>query len=87
MLNKGVQLLSDAVGRLLIAVIWLYKKAISPLLGQRCRFEPTCSVYAMEAIRTRGPIVGFWLALRRLFRCHPWGGQGFDPVPPRKKQE
>lgn len=87
MLNKGVQLLSDVVGRLLIAVIWLYKKAISPLLGQRCRFEPTCSVYAMEAIRTHGPIVGFWLALRRLFRCHPWGGQGFDPVPPRKKQE
>ena len=87
MLNKGVQLLSDAVGRLLIAVIWLYKKAISPLLGQRCRFEPTCSVYTMEAIRTHGPIVGFWLALHRLFRCHPWGGQGFDPVPPRKKQE
>ena len=87
MLNKGVQLLSDVVGRLLIAVIWLYKKAISPLLGQRCRFEPTCSVYAMEAIRTHGPIVGGWLAFRRLFRCHPWGGQGFDPVPPRKKQE
>ena len=62
-----------------------YRIAISPLLGQRCRFLPTCSAYALEALETHGPVKGLWLALKRIARCHPikWlgGSEGFDPVP------
>jgi len=61
--------------------IRFYQIVISPLIGPRCRFAPTCSDYAMEAITTHGPISGIWLAAKRLARCHPWGGSGFDPVP------
>ena len=58
-----------------------YQLAISPLLGPRCRFYPSCSHYALEAIETHGAVRGSWLALRRLIRCQPFGGTGFDPVP------
>ncbi|MEM1139262.1 MAG: membrane protein insertion efficiency factor YidD [Pseudomonadota bacterium] len=72
--------------RILIAPIILYRYAISPLLPGRCRFEPTCSAYAIEALKTHGPFRGIWLALRRLTRCHPVGwlgaSEGYDPVPP-----
>ena len=54
---------------------------ISPLLGPSCRFTPTCSQYAVEAIQKYGPIKGSWLAVKRIIRCHPWGGCGHDPVP------
>ncbi len=67
--------------RLLIAPIRFYQRAISPLLPPACRFTPTCSQYAVEAIQKHGPIKGLYLALRRLLRCHPWGGSGYDPVP------
>ena len=66
---------------LLRGLIRGYQLFISPLLGPRCRFYPTCSNYALEAIETHGALKGSWLALRRLLRCHPWGGQGYDPVP------
>lgn len=66
---------------LLVAPIRLYQLAISPLLPKSCRFEPTCSHYAIEALRRHGPLKGGWLAVRRIGRCHPWGGRGFDPVP------
>ena len=69
---------------LLIAPIRLYQVAVSPLLGPRCRFYPSCSAYAVEAIRVRGPLVGPYLAARRLLRCHPWNPGGIDPVPPRR---
>lgn len=59
-----------------------YRYFISPLRPPSCRFLPTCSEYAIEAITVHGPVRGGWLALRRLARCHPWGGSGFDPVPP-----
>ena len=64
-----------------IAVIKIYQWVISPLLGPKCRFTPTCSHYALEAFKKFGPFKGFWLALKRILRCHPWGGHGFDPVP------
>ncbi len=58
-----------------------YQIAISPWLGPRCRYQPTCSEYAREAMQAHGLRRGSWLALRRIVRCHPWGGSGYDPVP------
>ena len=58
-----------------------YQLAISPLLGPRCRFYPSCSHYAIEAIETHGALRGVWLTLKRISRCHPWHEGGFDPVP------
>ncbi|MDX1404699.1 MAG: membrane protein insertion efficiency factor YidD [Woeseiaceae bacterium] len=66
----------------LIGLVWLYRNGISPLLGVNCRFEPSCSEYAVEALREYGALKGGWLMLRRIARCHPWGGSGYDPVPP-----
>lgn len=68
---------------LLIGLINLYRWFVSPLLGQNCRFYPTCSCYAQEAIDTHGPLRGTWLAVRRIGRCHPWNPGGYDPVPER----
>jgi len=62
-------------------MIRAYQWALSPLLGSHCRFYPSCSQYALEAIERYGPARGSWLALRRLLRCHPWCPGGFDPVP------
>jgi uncharacterized protein len=67
--------------RATVAVLRVYKSAISPLLPRACRYEPTCSVYAREAIERYGLRRGAWLALRRLARCHPFHAGGFDPVP------
>lgn len=66
----------------LSGIVRFYQKAISPWTPPSCRFHPTCSSYALEAIETHGAARGSWLAIRRLGRCHPWGGQGYDPVPP-----
>ena len=63
--------------------IRLYQLVVSPLMPSTCRFQPTCSAYALEAVKTYGAVRGGWLAIKRIGRCHPWGGQGFDPVPPR----
>ena len=62
-----------------------YKLTLSPWIGRQCRFLPTCSDYAAEALILHGPARGSWLAVRRLCRCHPWGGSGYDPLPPRDK--
>jgi hypothetical protein len=67
--------------KILILFIQLYRYTLSPLLGVRCRFEPSCSVYAIEALRQHGSIKGSWLAARRLSRCHPFNPGGYDPVP------
>lgn len=67
--------------RLLCAPILFYQRCISPLTPPSCRFTPTCSAYALEAIRKYGPLKGLWLAVRRILRCHPFGGHGYDPVP------
>lgn len=65
----------------LLMLVKFYRTCISPLTPASCRFTPTCSAYALEAITKYGPIKGGWLTLRRLLRCHPWGGSGYDPVP------
>ena len=69
--------------RLLILPIRFYKLCISPLLPPSCRFFPSCSTYAIQAIETHGPVRGLWLSIRRIARCHPGNPGGFDPVPPR----
>lgn len=66
---------------LVLLPIFFYRTCISPFTSPSCRFTPTCSAYAVEAIRKHGPLKGFLLAVRRIFRCHPWGGSGYDPVP------
>jgi len=72
--------------RVLRATLRAYQFVISPLLGPRCRFHPSCSEYAYEAVGIHGPLRGSWLALRRLARCHPWHPGGFDPVPPARDE-
>lgn len=67
--------------KLIILPIRFYQYAISPLLGPRCRFKPTCSHYAVEAIEEWGVVRGGWLAVKRIVKCHPWGPWGYDPVP------
>ena len=62
-------------------LIQLYRFFVSPLLGTNCRFEPSCSRYGLDAIQRHGAIHGGWLTLKRILRCHPWGGCGYDPVP------
>lgn len=64
-----------------IVLVRLYQLCISPFTPPSCRYTPTCSQYALEALRKYGPIKGLWLTLKRLSRCHPWGGSGYDPVP------
>jgi putative membrane protein insertion efficiency factor len=67
--------------RLMLLVIRAYRYLLSPWWGNQCRFDPTCSEYAMQAIQEHGALRGSWLALRRLGKCHPWHRGGFDPVP------
>jgi uncharacterized protein len=81
-----------AIGKLLarplLALVWVYRRAVSPVLGFHCRFVPSCSEYAAEALREYGGIEGGWLMLKRIGRCHPWGGSGYDPVPrPRDRKD
>lgn len=81
-----MHLLNRILGALLCAALHLYRWTISPALhalfpGSGCRFHPTCSSYALEAVRVHGPWLGTWLALRRVTRCHPWNPGGHDPVP------
>ena len=70
---------------LLIALIRLYQITLAPWLGGQCRYDPTCSAYAVEAIRTHGTTRGLWLTVKRLLRCHPFASGGYDPVPPAEK--
>jgi len=72
----------SVVVRLLLLPLRFYQRWISPALGPRCRFAPSCSHYAAEALQVHGPLRGSWLAGRRLLRCHPWNPGGHDPVPP-----
>ncbi|MGI5852775.1 MAG: membrane protein insertion efficiency factor YidD [Bacillota bacterium] len=65
----------------ILLLLRFYRKFISPLLGPNCRFQPTCSMYAMIAVEKYGALKGGWLAIRRILRCHPWNPGGYDPVP------
>lgn len=76
--------LSKLIAKLLKMPIRFYQLCISPLFPAACRYTPTCSQYAIEALTVHGPFKGSWLAIRRICRCHPWGGSGYDPVPPKK---
>ena len=73
--------LSTILSKIMLALIWFYRHCISPLTPAACRYTPTCSQYAVEAIKKYGPFKGGWLAFRRILRCNPWGGSGYDPVP------
>jgi len=68
----------------LLLLIRGYQFIISPLLGSNCRFMPTCSEYAMESLRSHGLIKGSYLTIKRIGKCHPWGGHGYDPIPTKK---
>lgn len=68
---------------ILVLPIKFYQHAISPYIMNSCRHTPTCSNYAIEALQTHGAIIGLYLAIRRVLRCHPWGTHGYDPVPPK----
>ena len=76
-----VDFLRRTVVAILLLPIYFYKVCISPFTPPSCRFQPTCSQYAIEALRKHGPLRGSWLTLKRILRCHPWGGSGYDPVP------
>ena len=78
---------SRAASWLLSLPVLFYRSAISPMFPPCCRFTPTCSQYALDALRIHGPIKGTWLTIRRILRCHPWGGSGYDPVPPRHNHD
>lgn len=69
------------LSKILLIPIYFYKYSISPMLPPACRYTPTCSEYAIQAIKKYGPFKGVWLATKRICRCHPWGGHGYDPVP------
>ena len=73
--------LSHCQACVLVVPVVFYQKIISPLTPPSCRFTPTCSEYARQALLKHGPVKGLYLAVRRLLRCHPWGGSGYDPVP------
>ena len=69
------------ISRLLIAAVRLYQLTLSRILPPSCRFDPSCSAYAIGALRRHGAVKGGWLATKRICRCHPWGPSGYDPVP------
>jgi hypothetical protein len=79
--------MNRAVSHLFIAMVKFYQVGISPLLGANCRYVPSCSVYAVEAIRQWGPWRGGWMGLKRIVSCNPWGGSGYHPVPKNPKAE
>ena len=80
----GPNCILEETKRVLLAMLAGYRLLLSPLLGSSCRFYPSCSVYAGEAIEKHGALKGTWLTLKRLSKCHPWHAGGFDPVPPAK---
>ncbi len=75
------------IKKVLILIIKIYQKGLSPFLGSRCRFYPTCSSYAVEAIEQHGALKGFWMSVKRIGRCHPLSEGGLDPVPPFQATE
>lgn len=81
MITSLSRLLSSLVSKVLIGLIRAYQIALSPLLGSNCRYHPTCSAYAINALESHGPFFGSILAVKRICRCHPWADGGYDPAP------
>lgn len=86
-MQKAGSLIGRLVSVMFIVLIRLYQLTISPFLGANCRYTPTCSAYAIEAFEKHGPLQGSWLTVKRMSTCHPWGGSGYDPVPPHKNKK
>lgn len=84
LVRGAVRFTSRAAVFVLVTLVRAYQLLVSPTLGPTCRFYPSCSAYAVEALRTHGPLRGTWLTIRRLGRCHPWNPGGVDAVPPRE---
>ncbi len=80
-MKNPLTLLNKCLAWLLALPVHFYRYCISPMLPPSCRFTPTCSQYALEALRRHGAVKGLWLTIKRISRCHPWGGSGYDPVP------
>lgn len=76
--------MKQIIQNIVIFPIKVYQKLISPILGPTCRYQPTCSHYMVEAIKEWGVFKGLYLGMRRVLRCHPWGGSGLDPIPRKK---
>nr|WP_207915895.1 membrane protein insertion efficiency factor YidD [Natronoflexus pectinivorans] len=81
MVNRILYYLKQLLVFLLILPVKIYQYGISPMIGPRCRYTPTCSHYTVEALKKHGPFKGLWLAVKRILSCNPWGGSGYDPVP------
>lgn len=79
--QRSLSVLKRILALPFILLVRFYQLCISPLKPPTCRFTPTCSQYAIEALRKHGPLKGTYLTVRRILRCHPWGGSGYDPVP------
>ena len=80
-MKKLIHILKEVLNQILIGLIKFYKYGISPYLPRSCRYTPTCSQYSIDAIKKYGPLKGSYMGLKRILRCHPWGGHGYDPVP------
>src|SRR6056297_3339951 len=85
MMQQIKKIIRKGFERFFLLLVYFYKYAISPLTPASCRHYPTCSGYAVDALKVHGPFRGIWLAIRRLSKCHPWGTHGYDPVPPKRK--
>jgi len=79
--HRFLRLLRRVIIALLILPVKFYQWFISPIIGQSCRYTPTCSAYTIEALKKHGPFKGLWLSIKRILSCNPWGGHGHDPVP------
>ena len=88
MLRRKIIMLLRSIEKLikiiLLGFVYAYRLLISPLIGYPCRYTPSCSEYSLQALKIHGAYKGFYLTTRRLLRCHPWGGRGYDPVPDKK---
>ena len=80
-IRQTIRIVRNVATAIMLMPIYCYTPSLSPLTPPSCRFTPTCSEYAAQAIKKHGPAKGTWLAIRRIARCHPWGGSGYDPVP------
>lgn len=82
-----MQVINNIFRWLIVGIVRFYQLAISPWLGKSCRYSPTCSQYMIEAVNEWGALKGFWMGLKRIGRCHPWGSHGYDPVPENPKRK